>query len=449
MLRDLGQLAKVDQQLPECSEERFQTFYPFFPYQIHLVPEIIKSLRSAGGRGEQLSGSTRTLLAVTQDILRTGRRKYLEQPIGEVVSFDEIYHNLAFGGEVSPDVRRELSRIEEVVAGATPLTRRVAEVLFLIREISYIPRSLDNIARLLVEHTDDDLTAVRNRVEPELQRLIKARLVAKIGDDYEFLTGERRSFEEEVAQTAADLKRQDLDAGLTKFAAGDGIGFTSVAFKGTEFPVRIFFDSVAVSHNGHIQVRVFSPLAALGAVKLSDIEEQSNRPDEQQTLFVLCDRIPNFDDQLRYFLAMGAVINRWKSDTHKSADARNLAVDRESVDLEKLRRKLSDGIADSLKRSHVVFRGSARAIAPKAGQTPAEALRVELAAYWPTLYPKFDKVPVRILNEQRAILDVLKGAKDLTSDVRDLKLFDNAGQLGPHFAAARCAPRISCGSAEP
>ena len=431
VLRDLGQLSKVDQQLPECSEERFQTFYPFFPYQVHLVPEIIKSLRSAGGRGEQLSGSTRTLLAVTQDILRSGRRHYLDQPVGEVVSFDEVYNNLAFGGEVSPDVRRELTRIDTDVPGATPLTRRTAEVLFLIRELAYVPRSLDNISRLLVEQTTDDLATVRARVEPELQKLIKARFVAKIGEDYEFLTGERRTFEDEVAQTAAGYKRQDLDAGLAKFIAKEGLEFTSVAFKGTEFPVRLSFDGSPITRDGDIQVRVSSPLAALGAVKISDLEDQSSRPDEQQTLFVLCDRIAHFDDQLKYYLAMREVIDAWKSDTHKSPDARNLAVDRESVDLEKLRRKISEGIAEGLKRSHVVFRGSARAIAPKAGQTPAEALRVELAAFWPTLYPKFDKVPVRIVNEQRAIVDVLKGAKDLPSDVRDLKIIDKAGQLDP------------------
>ena len=109
VLRDLGQLADTSQKLPECSEERFVTLYPFFPYQVHLIPEIVKRLRSAGGRGEQLSGSTRTLLAITQDILRIGRRRYLDSAVGEIVSFDEVYHNFAGEGEVSPDVRRDLS----------------------------------------------------------------------------------------------------------------------------------------------------------------------------------------------------------------------------------------------------------------------------------------------------------------------------------------------------
>jgi len=431
VLRDLGQLANTSQKLPDCTEDRFAIFYPFFPYQIHLIPEIVKSLRSAGGRGEQLSGSTRTLLAITQDILRAGRRKYLDAAVGEIVSFDELYHNLSGEGEVANEARRELSRIEEIVPGGTLLTRRVAEVLYLIREIAYIPRTIDNIARLLVEHTIDDLASVRGRVEPELNRLITAKLVARIGEEYEFLTGERRTFEEEVAGESAGLKWQDLAGGLTDFVNVDVLGFQNVPFKGAEFPVRISVDGSIVTKDGDIEVRVSSVLAALGGTKVSDLEDISLRPDEQQNVFVLSDRITGFEQNLKYYLAMRAVVDRWKGDPHKSAEAHQLAATRESSDLEKLRMKVRDDLRDGLRQAHIVFRGASHAVTPKPHLTPGEALRNDLAALWPTLYPKYDKVPVRIANEQRAILEVLRGAKDLPLDVRNLKLLDKAGQLDP------------------
>jgi hypothetical protein len=430
VLRDMGQLTNTSQKLPDCTEDRFEKLYPFFPYQIHLVPEIVKSLRSAGGRGEQLSGSTRTLLAITQDILTMGRRNYLDAPVGDMVSFDEVYNNLA-AGEVNPDVRRELSRVEEVVPGAAPITRRVAEVLFLIREIGYIPRTIDNLARLLVEHTTDDLVVLRNRILPELEKLRKAKLVARAGEEYEFLTGVRRTFEDEVSEIATQYKIQDLDAGLAKFVSGDGIGFQTVPFKGTEFPVRIFFDDSPVTKEGHIEVRVASPLAG-GKIKLPEFENRSLRPDEQQTVFVLCESVPGFDEQIRYYLAMREVIDSWKNDPHKPEEAHKLATDRESVELDKLRRRVNEGLQDGLKYAFIIFRGASRSVSFKPEQTPSEALRADLAGYWPTLYPKFDRMPTRVINEQRAILDVLKGAKELTSDIRELKIFDKAGQLDPH-----------------
>ncbi|HXG33320.1 MAG TPA: BREX system P-loop protein BrxC [Bryobacteraceae bacterium] len=443
VLRGLGELANVEgRRLPDCERDRFVTFYPFFPYQIHLIPEVVKSLRSKGGRGEQLSGSTRTLLAISQDILRVGRRPYLQAEVGELVSFDEVYGNLAGEGEVSPDVRRELALVDQVVPGATALTRRVAEVLFLMQDIKYVPRTVDNLARLLVESAWDDLPTLVARIRLELDRLIAAKMVAQIGEEYEFLTGERRSFEEEVAQRAAELRHADREAGLAKHFVYDPekkknhlhalLDFQTVLYKDTEFPVRMSMDGSVASKEGAIEVRIFSPLAALGGTKVTDLEDQSLRPDEQQTIFVLCDRIPGFDQDLNRFLAMREVINAWKGDPYKSEEARRLAEEREINDLEKLARKVREAFKTGIRQAHIIFRGSSRALPSRPGQKPGDILRAELAAFWPTLYPKFERVPVRIAREQEAILDVLKGERNLAPDVQRLRLFDKSGALDPH-----------------
>ncbi|MBD2741890.1 BREX system P-loop protein BrxC [Coleofasciculus sp. FACHB-1120] len=432
ILRDLGELKNTSQKLPECSEERFTTFYPFLPYQIHLIPEVVKSLRRAGGRGEELSGSTRTLIGITQDILRKGRRTYLDQTVGEIVSFDEIYSNLSIAGdqqvEVTPDVRREMGRIERDVLGATTLTRRVAEVLYLIRDIAFIPKTIDNLARLLAEHTTDDLTSISNWVKPELDKLIKAKMVAKLGEEYEFLTGERRTFEEEVGGESGELRVPDLEKGLAKFASADVLGFPKIPFKGTEFPIKIYFDDNLVSKDGFVELRVYSPLAAF-STNVAELENQSLNSEAKQTVFVLCDRVAGFDEQLRYYLAMQAVVDRWKGDPYKSEEARKLASERESNDLKKLRGHVQKGIQEGLRQARIVFRGATRTVSARAGQKPGEAVRAEVAAFFPTLYPKYEKVTVRIINEGKAIADVLNGSKNLSADVQELKIFDKAGQI--------------------
>ena len=440
VLRGLGELGNVEgRRLPDCDRDRFTTFYPFFPYQVHLIPEIVKSLRAKGGRGEQLSGSTRTLLAITQDILRAGRRPYLDSEVGEMVSFDEVYGNLAGEGEVAPDIRRELSLIETDVPGATVLTRRAAEVLFLLHDIKYVPRTLDNLARLLVESTSEDLPQVVGRIRPEIERLMAAKMVARIGEEYEFLTGERRSFEDEVGTAAAQLRHQDREAALAKHFVFDPerkqnhirslLGFDTVPYKDSEFEVRISMDETSATKRGDVEIRISSPLAALSGTKVQDLEDRSLRDEERYTIFVLCDRIPGFDQDLNRFLAMQQVIANWKGDNRKSEEARRLAEERELNDLPKLRRRVEDGIKDGLRHSQIVFRGASRAVSPRPGQTPGEALRAELATYWPSIYPKFDKVPVRISHEQEAIRGVLRGDKDLPSEVRALGIQDKGGAL--------------------
>jgi len=441
LLRGLGELANVTSRtLPACTQDKFSTYYPFFPYQVHLIPEIVKTLRSKGGRGEQMSGSTRTLLAITQDILRAGRRPYLNDGVGTLVSFDELYHNLAGEGEISPDVRTELSRILDTVPGSTELTPRVAEVLYLIRELPFIPRTKDNVARLLVETTDDDLTSVLSRVEPELERLISAGLVARIGEEYEFLTGERRTFEEEVTTIEQQYLQQDRERGLKdNFVQAPGknhwrrwLDSDVVTYRDNEFYFKPMIDDTAVSGaKGDVTLKLYTPLS-FGRTTLDDLENQSLRSEEQSTLFFLCGRVNVFDQDLTRYLAMKEVVGNWIGDPHKSEDARKLAQDRENEDLPKLQRKVIDGLKEGIRTGHLVFRGSSRQVGIKPNQTSGGALRNEMAAFWPTLYPKFDKVPVRITHEQKAIQDVLSGETNTTKDVSSLKLYDKAGKIDLH-----------------
>jgi hypothetical protein len=438
VLRGIGELANTSQTLPSCTADKFAVYYPFFPYQVHLIPEVVKSLRSKGGRGEQMSGSTRTLLAITQDVLRSGRRPYLDEPLGALVSFDEVYHNLAGEGEISPDVRTEISRIKDAVPGATGLTPRVAEVLYLVHELAYIPRTRDNVARFLVETVDDDLPTVLSRVEPELERLIRAKLVARIGEEYEFLTGERRTFEEEVATVEAQYRHQDRERGLVRHFIHDSgkghwrrwLGSATVRFHEQDFSFKLMIDGGFVpGTQGHVTLRVSSPLTAFVGVTLADLENQSLQADEQQTIFFLSGRVPGVDQDLTRFLAMKEVIDNWKGDPHKSEEARKLAHDRETDDLPKLEARVLEGLKEGLRTGHLVFRGASRSLVVPPGQTPENALRSEMAAFWPVLYPKFGRVPTRIPNEQRAIQDVLAGASDLSTDVKTLKLYDKAGQI--------------------
>ena len=438
LLRGLGELANVTSRtLPVCTKEKFATYYPFFPYQVHLIPDIVKALRSKGGRGEQMSGSTRTLLAITQDILRAGRRKYLDEALGALVTFDEIYNNLSGEGEISPDVRTELSRLKDTVPGATALTPKVAEVLYLIREVPFVPRTKDNIARLLVESVDDDLITVLARVEPELSRLMAAGMVARIGEEYEFLTGERRTFEEEVTTIEQQYMQQDRERGLKdNFVQEPGknhwrrwLDSDVVTHREQEFYFKPVIDGFVLSGSkGDVTLKLYTTLS-FGRITLGDLENQSLRSDEQSTLFFLCGRVNAFDQDLTRYLAMKEVIGNWKGDPHKSEDARKLAQDRESDDLPKLERKVVDGLKEGIRTGHLVFRGSSRQVGVRPGQTSGGALRSEMASYWPTLYPKFDKVPVRITNDQKAIQDVLAGETNTAKDVAALKLYDKAGKI--------------------
>jgi hypothetical protein len=429
ILRGMGELANVSQHLPVCNEENFVKFYPFFPYQIHLIPEIVKTLRAKGGRADSLSGSTRTLLAITQDVIRAGRRDYLQAPVGATISFDEIYFNLVQEGEVSADIRREISKISEVVPAATDLTQKIAEVLFLTGELNYLPKTAGNLARLLASDTSQDLASLLPMMETELEKLKKAKIVSKIGDEWEFLTGERRTFEEAVDIVASQLKFQDREMGLQALITPHILGFDSIPYKGHDFQIRLFYDQKALTKYGHIEVRVISPFAHFSGKTVTDCENESLKPEHHQTITLFCGNVPQFGNDLDRYIAMKEVVDKWLGDSNKSTNERELANSKATSDLPKLKSHVEGNIRLGLKQCYMIFKGSSRPITVKANQTPGEAARQEISYYFGTLYPKYDKLTVRIKSEQQDIADVLSGAKNLSHDVKALKLYDKGGQL--------------------
>ena len=432
VIRGLGELANVSQNLPQCSSENFIKFYPFFPYQIHLIPEIVKAIRSKGGRSDSLSGSTRTLLAITQDVIRAGRRNYLQAAVGETVSFDEIYYNLLQEGEISAEIRREISKIQSVVPVATDLTPKLAEVLFLTGDLAYLPKTAANLARLLVSDTSQDLASLQPMIEAELDKLKKAKIVARIGDEWEFLTGERRTFEDAVDTVTAQLKFQDREDGLNKLISTHILGFETIPFKGHDFQTRLFFDNKMLVKNGHVDIRIISPFGHYSGKTISDYENESLKPENNQTIFIFSDRVSQFSEQLDRYVAMKEVVDRWQGDPNKSATERELANSKVTVDLPKLKGAVEGSIRQGLKQGHLIFRGSSHAIVSKS-QNPGDAIRGEISHYFGTLYPKYDKMPIRIKSEQQDISDILAGAKNLSQDVKSLKLYDKTGQLDAHI----------------
>ncbi|HRR41062.1 MAG TPA: hypothetical protein P5244_07500, partial [Syntrophales bacterium] len=350
-----------------------------------------------------------------------------------MVSFDEIYFNLLQEGEISADIRREISKIQSVVPAATDLTPKLAEVLFLTGELNYLPKSADNLARLLVTETSQDLASLQPIIEAELEKLKKSKIVAKVGDEWEFLTGERRTFEEAVETIAAQLKFQDREEGLNKLISTHILGFDTIPFKGHDFQVRLYFDNKLLVKNGHVDIRIISPFGHYSGKTISDYENESLKPENNQTIYIFCDRVPQFSEQLDRYIAMKEVVDKWLGDPNKSATERELANSKATIDLPKLKDAVEGSIRQGLRQGHLIFRGSSRAIVCKTGQQAGEAVRTEIGHYFGTLYPKYDKLPIWIKSEQQDISDVLAGSKTLSQDVKSLKLYDKTGQLDIHI----------------
>ena len=437
-LRNIGELVNTNQKLPDCSDTSFIKYYPFFPYQIHLIPDIVKSIRSKGGHGEQMSGSTRTLLGIVHGILNAGRRPYLSCEVRPMVSFDEFYYNLE-GSEISPDVKSDIMRIVSKTGGSD-FTRQVAEVLYLIRELPYIPRSLGNLSRLLASDSEEDLPVVESRVLQELKVLQDARLVAQSGDEYEYLTGEKRSFEEEVASLMV-MDATEKEKGLFRFfVKGDGkdhfiewLGIASLEYLGNRFPFTLIIDCNPVTGtSGSVTLDLTTPYGRLAQKEDAILQNSLTSPN---TLFVLSGRVQQLEQNLTRYLAIKTVAESWSGDSGKSEEARKLAREREENDLKKLRRTVMEDLAKGLASGTLIFRGSKIPIPQKTGIKPGDALRSLCGDQLKSIYTQYDRLAVRVKDDQKAIRDVVSGKGTSNADVRDLQVYDTGSStLNEHAA---------------
>ena len=428
-LKGIGELENTQRDMPECSLENFSKFYPFFPYQIHLIPEVVKSLRSSGGRTEQLSGSTRTLLAITQDIIRGGKRDYLNANLGMVVSFDEVYRNLVNESEISTDIRREIALVKTTVPNASDLTVNICEVLYLISEVSFIPKTIENISRLLVQSTEPEIGLLKRKVQDELTKLKNSKLIAPNGDEWEFLTGERRNFEQQVDTVSKQLKYQDREKGLEEFINSQIIGFDTVPYEGYDFPIKLYFDSINVSNRGYVNVKIISAFQRHNDNQdIKHWENESLKEENKHTFFVFSEKDGYFFEKFDRYLAMKEIVDNWKKESNISDESKKLVEKKDNEDLPKLKRSVESSIKESLKNSSIVFKGNSRKVTLKTNLNSGDCIRLEIGNSFGNIYTKYKKVPVRIANEQKDIENILKGIT-ASADVSKLSIYDKSGQI--------------------
>src|ERR1019366_5149414 len=80
-LYDLGALKETQRVYPLPDAESFALHYPYMPWTVAVIPDVTKGIAQTAGRGEELTGSSRTMIAVVQGgILEVPG--FLNKPIG-------------------------------------------------------------------------------------------------------------------------------------------------------------------------------------------------------------------------------------------------------------------------------------------------------------------------------------------------------------------------------
>lgn len=443
-ISELGKLLKASRSFPDLdSQDRFISCYPFRPYQLILTLEILHSIRTVGGRSDVLSGSTRSLLGITQGILARTEYGYKEAEIGKIVPFDHIYGQIQ-DMEVPSQIRTEINKIRIPDDQPFPL-KRILQTLYLAQQLDYIPTSPRNLALLIADHIDTDISALEAEIVKGLEQLQRAAYVIETGGLYKYISGEERDDAELVAQKKAEVKTVHRREKIKdEFFSEHVLPIGRVNYQGTyPFEIRVVVDGrfneeytggQVIHSKGDLELRVVSCLSAtLNDANVDALEERSLS--EPTVVYWLSNKSSKIEELLTTLIGTQNAMQPIDTDASQSTERRKRA--RRYLDeLEThTRPQIVEGIRRCLREGHIVFQGNAHSIA-SGGDNLNVILNREMSAIIPRVYTQFNRARYKILNERKTIEGILtegtnklKTIGESASQPSGLSLFDDQGNL--------------------
>ncbi len=197
------------------SEKDYADYYPFVPYQFSLVMRVLDSFLNLNYVDRQVKGNERSLINITNSIVR----ETADHELGHFISFDRFFGAM-FQGSMQHAGQRAIANARQAVANGglddkeRSFCERVVNVMFMICNLAdndkfVFPANIDNITTLLMDKIDDNKAALKNDVEKALRFLVEKLVVRKGkstegGEIYEFYT-------EDESQVAELIKNQRVD----------------------------------------------------------------------------------------------------------------------------------------------------------------------------------------------------------------------------------------------
>jgi hypothetical protein len=417
---------------PAPDATRFPLFYPYMPWTVAIIPDVVKGIAQAAGRDEALTGSNRTMIGVVQGaIIETAG--LLEAPIGRILCLADLYDQIASDAPI--ETKTDLNRIRDSVPNAGDFTPRVARALYLLSEAEYIPTTLEHITRALVDVIDTDLSALRPQVATELERLVQAGYAKHVGEEYFFLSTQQRGFQSKVHDRQEQLEFQtyELSQALKEYESEDALRFDRVTVHGRELALKLELDGrVARNPSAHVALRVASPFQKAIDTQIGNDTVMKQRSNEDSNaVLIRLDDVNGFRSALALAMATDLVANEVLGSPMSGDPEKDVARLARQNDLTSYKAEVRRMIGQAVRGATVFFRGTPYQLMP--GESPGAAMRTTLGQLLPQIYARLIDVPHRIANEETAVKAAL--ANNTTHpDLQQLGVYRADGTLNEAHA---------------
>lgn len=233
-------------------KEDFIASYPFIPYQYELFRQCIKGLSEHNVfEGRHSSVGERSMLGVFREVAIG----IADLQVGQLATFDRMFEGIrtALKGSVQTSIQLAEGNLDDEFAV------RVLKALFLVKYFRQFKPTLHNISVLMLEHFNEDLGALRKRVEAALNRLESETYIQRNGDVYDFLTDEEKDIEEEIKNT--DVDRTEISKEINGIVFQQVIGSTKIrhAQTRTDYSFACKVDDELQGRDHELAINIITP----------------------------------------------------------------------------------------------------------------------------------------------------------------------------------------------
>jgi hypothetical protein len=424
---DLAKL-NTERALPSVNEIDFCAYYPFLPHMPSLAQDMFDTMR-----GIRISGSERSMLTVTQGVLK----KMAAQPVEALVTFDmifdEIESEVANSDYLGANGVRAIRESDQRLSGWEVSPSRVLKVLWLAQRLSWIPRSADTLTKMLINATGEDIGGRRSQVEATLQLLIDGGYVSRDPAtlQYKYLSAEEGEVEKAIKDKMAALgtgialaMRKSKELAKEKIFTRPKLGeFRAQYGKNGLFGFVVLVDGEEVAGAGQIRLECYGPLSTTPSGDLSNANLAQG--DKGKTIYWIAKPNPVMTERIKHLEALKAIT----SDTiHISGRSENYrkAIDEKRIEAEKLEQVILREIEDSFKQGKVLYSGEERDLDGK--KDLKTIIKDAFQTVAPNVYDRF--APADKPYDIKALDKYLQSTQTkLDSIAPELSLFDSTGAL--------------------
>ena len=237
--------------------EHFIHSYPFIPYQFALFQSAIQNLSQHNAfEGKHSSVGERSMLGVFQQVaIQIGDHK-----IGQLATFDLMFEGIRTA--LKSNIQRAIIQAEKHLDNQFAI--RLLKTLFLVKYVKEFKPTVRNLCVLMLDGFNQDLPALRKRVEEALSLLEQQTYVQRTGELYEYLTDEEKDVEEEIKNT--DIDTIDIASELEKIIFDHVIKHRKIRYDvtdnksgGQDYPFSRKLDDRLHGREHELSIHVISP----------------------------------------------------------------------------------------------------------------------------------------------------------------------------------------------